>query len=83
MVKLGKQLRPQVEAGVVKYAVPVKPIQEVRQFAAPPPPIRVARTVIPPARQTPQQQETRQQNVNPRKIVRKQKGCSGCRRKTK
>lgn len=84
MAKLGKQLRPQVEAGVVKYATPVvKQIPEVRTFAAPPPPIRVARTVVPKAQQTPQQQEMRQQNVNPKKIVRKQNGCSGCRRKSR
>lgn len=82
MAKLAKQLRPQIEAGVVKYAAPVvKQIQEVRQFAAPPPPIRIARMVIPKIQQTQQQQETRQQNVNPKKVIRKEKGCSGCRRK--
>lgn len=82
MAKLAKQLRPQIEAGVVKYAAPVvKQIQEIRQFAAPPPPIRTARMVIPKIQQTQQQQETRQQNVNPKKVIRKEKGCSGCRRK--
>ena len=83
IIALSKQLRPQVKEGVVKYPAPVvKQIQDVRQFAAPPPPIRVARTVIPKA-QTQQQQDMRQQNMNPKKIVRKQKGCSGCRRKSK
>lgn len=84
MAQLGKQLRPQVEAGVVRYAAPVvKQVQNVQKFAAPPSPVRAVRTVVPQAQQTPQQQEMRQQNVNPKKIVRKQKGCSGCRRKTK
>lgn len=82
IAKLSKQLRPQVEAGVVKYAAPVvKQIQEVQKFAAPPPPIRTARMVVPPTQQTQQQQDMRQQSVNPKKLVRKQKGCSGCRRK--
>lgn len=85
MAKLAKQLRPQIEAGVVKYAAPIaKQMQEIRQFAAPAPPappVRTARMVIPKIQQTQQQQETRQQNVNPKKIVRKEKGCSGCRRK--
>lgn len=82
MAKIGKQLRPQVEAGVVKYPTPVvKQIQEVRQFAAPPLPVRVARTVVPQVQKTQQQQDMLQQNVNPKKIIRKQKGCSGCRRK--
>lgn len=82
IAKLGKQLRPRVEAGVVKYTAPVvKQIQEVRKFAAPPPPIRAVRTVVPKAQQTQQQQDMRQQNVNPKKVVRKQKGCSGCTRK--
>lgn len=82
MAKLGKQLRPQVEAGVVKYSSPVvEQIPEVRKFSAPPPPVRVARTVVPKAFQTEQQQEMRQQNVNPKKVVRRRKGCSGCRRK--
>lgn len=82
IAKLSKQLRPQVEAGVVKYAAPVvKQIQEVQKFAAPPPPIRTARTVILPAQQTQQQQDMHQQSVNPKKLVRRQKGCSGCRRK--
>jgi len=82
MAKLGKQLRPQVEAGVVKHVVPVaKPAQKVQQFAAPPIPVRATRKVAPKA-PTPQQQDMRQQNVNPKKVVRKQKGCSGCRRKT-
>lgn len=82
MARLSKQLRPQVEAGVVKYATPVvKRVQEVQQFAAPPPVIRTARTVVPKAQQTQQQQDMQQQKVNPKKVVRKQKGCSGCRRK--
>ena len=81
MARLGKQLRPQVEAGVVKYAAPVvKQIQEVRQFASPPPPVRTARMVVPKAQQSPKQQEMTQQQVNPKKVIRKQKGCSGCRR---
>lgn len=78
MAQLSKQLRPQVEAGVVKYAAPI-----ARQFASPPPPIRTARTVVPKAQQTPQQQEQQQQSINPKKIVRQQKGCSGCSRKLK
>ena len=81
IAKLSKQLRPQVKAGVVKYAAPVvKQIQDVRQFAAPPPPIRTDRVVL-PTQQTQQQQDMQQQNVNPKKVVRRQKGCSGCRRK--
>ncbi len=82
MAQLSKQLRPQVEAGVVKYAAPIAK-QIARQFASPPPPIRTARTVVPKAQQTPQQQEQQQQSINPKKIVRQQKGCSGCRRKLK
>lgn len=83
MAKLGKQLRPQVEAGVVKHTAPVaKPLRKVQQFAAPSLPVRAARKVAPKA-PTPQQQDMRQQSVNPKKIVRKQKGCSGCRRKTR
>lgn len=79
MAKVAKELRPTVQQGVVKYEAPVvKRIKEVRQFAAPPPPIRTARTVVPKA--TPQP-ETQQQNINPQKVVRRQKGCSGCRRK--
>lgn len=82
MARLGKQLRPQVEAGVVRYATPVvKQINQVQQFVAPPPPIRTARTVVPKSQQTQQQQDMQQQNVNPKKVVRRQKGCSGCRRK--
>ncbi len=82
IAKLTKQLRPQVEAGVVKYSAPVvKQMQEVHQFAAPPPPVRATRTVVPKTQMTEQQQDMRQQNVNPKKVVRKQKGCSGCRRK--
>ncbi len=84
MARLGKQLRPQVEAGVVKHVTPViEQSKEVKKFAAPPTPVRAVRAVVPKSQQTPQQQEMRQQNVNPKKIVRKQKGCSGCRRKTK
>lgn len=84
MARLGKQLRPQVEAGVVKYVTPVvEQIKKVQKFAAPPSPVRAARAVVPEAQRTPQQQVTQQQNVNPKKVVRKQKGCSGCRRKNK
>lgn len=82
MAQLGKQLRPQVESGVVKHEAPVvRKTQEVRKFSAPPSPVRTARTVIPKVERSQQQQDMRQQNMNPKKIVRKQKGCSGCRRK--
>lgn len=81
MARLGKQLRPEVEAGVVKYKAPTPPLQRARQFAAPPPPTRSARTVVPQAKLTEQQTEMRQQQVTPTKVIRKQKGCSGCRRK--
>ena len=84
MARLGKQLRPQVEAGVVKYVTPViEQAKEVKKFAAPPAPVRAVRAVVPEAQRTPQQRATQQQNVNPKKVVRKQKGCSGCRRKNK
>lgn len=82
MAQLGKQLQPQVEAGVVKYAVPVvEKNKDVRQFSAPPLLVRSARTVVPNSQQTQQQQDMRPQNVNSNKVVRKSSGCSGCSRK--
>lgn len=80
MAKIAKTIRPTVSRGVVKYNAPVvKKIKEVQQFAAPPPPIRTARTMAPKGQQV--SSETQQQRVSPQKVVRRQKGCSGCRRK--
>ena len=78
MVKLGKQLKPKIEKGVVKYDLPVpRSTKNVRQFAAPPPPTRTARVVIP--KPNIQRQEAQQQKINPRKVT-NTKGCSGCKR---
>ncbi|MHA2279509.1 MAG: hypothetical protein ACXAC5_01270 [Promethearchaeota archaeon] len=75
MAKIAKQLRPKVEGGVVKYDTP-----QQRQFAPPPPPVRPARSIMPQTSSS-QQQQAQQQKINPQKIVRRSKGCSGCRRK--
>lgn len=83
MAKVAKRLRPRVEKGVVKYDLPVpnKP-KEIRNFAVPPPAKRIVRQVVPKSQQTDQQQDTKQQQINPQKIVRRRnRGCSGCRRK--
>ncbi len=82
IAKLSKQLRPQVKGGVVKYSAPIaKQIQKIQRFAAPPPPLTRAAQSVLPASQTQHQEQMKQQNINPKKIVHKQKGCSGCRRK--
>lgn len=82
IAQLGKQLRPQVESGVVKHQVPVKQVKKVQQFTAPPAPAPVSpqRMVIPKSQQT-HRQDMQQQSVNSKKVVRRQKGCSGCGRK--
>lgn len=82
MAKLGKKLRPKVESGVVKYNSPVpEEVRKLRQFSAPPTPARTARTVVPQSQQT-DRTDMQQQKVNPVKIARRPKGCSGCRRKS-
>jgi len=78
MATVAKQLRPKVEGGVVKYDKPQP--QETRQFAAPPPPTRAPRPVL-PKEKSEQTQQTQQQKINPQTVVRRSKGCSGCRRK--
>lgn len=74
MAKIAKQLRPKVEDGVVKYDIPQK------KFSAPPLSVRPARSIMPQST-SPQQQQQTQQKINPKKIVRRDQGCSGCRRK--
>jgi len=78
MAKVANQLRPKVENGVVKYEMPQA--RQIRQLAPPAP--KIARPVAPQAQgPTPQQQQDQQQKLNPQKVVRRSKGCSGCRRK--
>lgn len=80
MATVAKKLRPKVEQGVVKHDRPVRS-QEIRQFSAPPVPVKSARSVSPPVPLTQQQQDAQQQKIDPQKVVRRRKGCSGCRRK--
>lgn len=75
MAKVAKQLRPKVEGGVVKHETP-QPRQA--QPLAPPAPVKIARAVGPKTQAAPPQQQTQ---LNPQTVTRRNKGCSGCRRK--
>ena len=82
MVAVAKAIRPRVKDGVVKYDTAIaQKAKQVRTFATPPAP-RTVQQVGPKSQQPSDQQQIQtQQKINPRQVVRRKKGCSGCRRK--
>jgi len=77
---VAKAIRPKVKDGVVKYDTAVaQKAGELRKVASPPTP-RTVREVGPRSKPTEQQQIQTQQKINPHQVIRKKKGCSGCRR---
>lgn len=80
MAKVARQIRPRVNNGIVQYDSPtLDQPKDVKKFSAPPA-ATTARKVIPSSQTIPQQEQAKQ-SANPKKLVRKQQGCSGCKRR--